>query len=91
MEELERASSLIDQVKAAAIEEHKHGMSDPNCPGCNAEVQKSLDAAQLEIVNYYAGIPGVKKLQEIWEEQQAYRRELKARGEDPNQELVTII
>ena len=93
LERIERASSLIiDQVKVAAIEEvHKHGMSDPECPGCIEVVRESLENERKKVVAYYEAIPGVTQLREIWEEQQAFRRELKARGEDPNQELVTII
>ena len=87
----EAVTEALIKDRAALAQEHKHGMSDPECPGCSAVVEESLDGARKEIVTYYAGIPGVTKLTEIWEEQQAYRRELKARGEDPNQELVTII
>ena len=79
------------QDKAVLAQEHKHGVADPACPGCSAVVEESLDGARKEVVTYYHGIPGVTKLQEIWEEQQAFRRELKAKGEDPDQEIVTII
>jgi len=81
LEELERASTLIDQVKAAAIDEvHKHGMSDPECPGCLEVVRKSLNAveqnARDETTAYYEAIPGVKRL--------------KAEGKDTEQQLITI-
>jgi len=87
LEELERASTLIDQVKAAAIEEvHKHGMSDPECPGCLEVVRKSLNAveqkARDETTAYYEAIPGVTQLRETWQR-------LKAEGKDP-EELITI-
>jgi len=72
LEELEGASSIIDQLKAAAIEEHKHGMSDPECPGCITIVRNSLaDAEQKGVdrtVAFYEAIPGIKNLREHWQE-----------------------
>jgi len=88
LEELERASTLIDQVKAAAIDEvHKHGMSDPECPGCIEVVRKTLNAveqkARDETTAYYEAIPGVTQLRETWQR-------LQAEGEDTEQQLITI-
>jgi len=87
LEELERASSLIDKVKAAAIENHKHGMSDPECPGCIDVVRQSLASAEQKGVDktvaYYDNIPGVKGLRETWEE-------LKAERQDPEENMITI-
>ena len=88
LEELEQASALIDKLKAAAIEEvHKHGMSDPECPGCIEVVRQTLNTveqkARDEIAAFYEEIPGVTQLRETWER-------LKAEGKDTEQELITI-
>jgi len=88
LEELERASTLIDQVKAAAIDEvHKHGMSDPECPGCMEVVRRSLNTveqnARDEMAAFYEEIPGVTQLRETWER-------LKAEGKDTEQQLITV-
>ncbi len=86
-EELERASSLIDQVKAAAIENHSHGMSDPECPGCIQVVRETLNAAEQKGVDktvaYYHNIPGVKSLWETWEQ-------VKAEHQDEEEGMITI-
>jgi len=72
LEEIEGASTIIDQLKAAAIEEHKHGMSDPQCPGCNTIVRNSLADAEKKgadkIVAYYEAIPGVEHLRKEYED-----------------------
>jgi len=85
LEELERASTLIDQVKSAAIDEvHKHGMSDPECPGCLEVVRQSLNAVERNArAAFYEEIPGVTQLRETWER-------LKAEGKDTEQQLITI-
>ena len=84
MEELERASSLIDRVKA---EYHTHGMSDPECPGCIGLVHQSLvDAEQKgrdEMAAYYDSVPGVKNAREIWE-----RTEVEEKN--PTEELIIL-
>jgi len=72
LEEIEGASSIIEQLKAAAIEEHRHGMSDPECPGCITIVRDSLADAEKKgverTVAEYESIPGIKNLWEAWEE-----------------------
>jgi len=87
LEALEVASSVIDKMRAAAIESHKHGMSDPECPGCIDVVGDSLAAAEKKGVDktvaYYESIPGVKKLKETWES-------LKAEA-NPAENLINII
>ena len=74
LEELELTSSLINQMRAAAIEVHSHGMSDPECPGCIELVRETLNTAagkaKAETIAYYEEIPGVKNLREAWEESQ---------------------
>ena len=86
LEDLEQASSLIDRVKAAAIEDHSHGMSDPECPGCIEAVRQSLNIAEQngrdEMAAYYEDIPGVTQLRETWEQ-------LQAKG-DPETNMITI-
>ncbi len=88
LEELERASSLIDKVKVAAIEDHKHGMSDPECPRCIEVVRESLIAVEQKGVDktvaYYDNIPGVKLLRETWEE-------LEAERQAPEERMITIV
>jgi len=71
LDRIEQAALLIEQVRSSAIEAHKHGMSDPHCPGCNEVVRRSLNAAKQEGIDettkYFEGIPGVKQLVETYE------------------------
>ena len=87
LERLERAASVIDQVKAAAIENHKHGMSNPECHGCIEVVRRSLASAEQKGVDktvaYYDNIPGVKGLRETWEQ-------VKEERENSEERMITI-
>jgi len=87
LEELEGASSLIDRMKVLAVEEHKHGMSDPECPGCILLVSETLRVAEQkgaeEMARRYEAIPGVTKLREIHEQ-------VVAEGKNREEDLITI-
>jgi len=72
LERIERAAFLlIEQVQAAAIEAHRHGVADPDCPGCIEVVSRSLNDAEQQgvakTVSYYEEIPGVKEQVELYE------------------------
>jgi len=87
LDRIERAASLIEQVKRTVVEEHRHGMSDPECAGCIELVSETLrDERQKgidETVAYYEAIPGVKHLRETYQQ-------LLAAGKDPEEELIHI-
>ena len=65
LERLERAALLVEQVKAAAVEEHKHGMSDGGCPRCIEVVHETLNTAEQKGMQEGArsmlSIPGVRE------------------------------
>lgn len=100
IEELEKVSSLVDQMKAAAIEDHKHGMSDPECPGCITIVRESLNAAEQKgvarMVAYYEAIPRVTAQRVQWEEIKAHissdeeREQLRAAIESDEKYLAVV-
>lgn len=87
LERIERAALLIEQVKRIAVEDHRHGMSDPECPGCIELVSETLRAAEQKGVDktvaYYEGIPGVTKLREMQEHN-------KANGKGPEQGITIV-
>jgi len=87
LERIERAALLIEEVKRVAAEDHRHGMSDPECPGCIEVVTDTLRAAEQKgidrTVAYYEEIPGVKQLRETWER-------LQAEAEDTEKDMITI-